>query len=173
MRAAIPNGFPHLVLHGGFEKGRLVRANESERQQAEAIITLMRHGWGKAGSAFINAFAAFFIPDATREQVDSLVDLQNRTTSPENAVALRTAIDSLDVSDLIEGIEVPTLVVHGRGDGVQPLDQGRQLATRIPAAEFVLLESRNHVLLPQEPAWDVFFERLERFVLTGTRAREP
>lgn len=165
-----PDRVSHLVLHGGFEKGRLIRADESERRQAEAIITLMRHGWGKAGNAFIDAFAAFFIPDGTREQIDSLVELQSRTTSPDNAVALRTAIDLLDVGDLVEGIEVPTLVFHARGDSVQPLDQGRQLAARIPAAEFVLLESRNHILLPQEAAWDVFFDRLERFIATKTPA---
>lgn len=160
-----PQRVSHLVLHGGFEKGRLIRSTESERQQAEAILTLMRHGWGKVGSAFINAFAMTFIPDGTREQIDSLVDLQRQTTSPENAMALRTAVDLLDVSGLVETIDVPTLVVHARGDSVQPLEQGRQLATRIPAAEFVLLESRNHVVLPQEGAWQVFFDRLEDFIL--------
>jgi len=160
-----PARVSHLVLHGGFERGRLLRVKESERQQAEAIITLMRHGWGKAGSAFLDAFAAFFIPDGTREQIDSLVELQGSTTSAENAIAIRTAVDRLDVGDLVERVKVPTLVVHARGDSVQPLDQGKQLATRIPGAEFVLLEGRNHVLLPQEPAWEVFFPQLERFIL--------
>ena len=142
---------------------------ESERVQAEAILTLMRHGWGKPGSAFIDAFAAMFIPDGDRAQIDALVDLQHQTTSPDNAVALRSAVDRFDVSALLEQVAAPTLVIHARHDAVQPLDQGRQLASKIPGAEFVMLESRNHVVLPQESAWPVFFENLERFVLQEPR----
>lgn len=164
-----PGRISHLVLQGGFEKGRLLRAAASERAQAEAILTLMHHGWGKSGSAFINAFAALFIPDGNREQIDSLVELQSQTTSAENAVALRAAIDRLDISDLLDTMNVPALVLHSRYDAVQPLDQGRQLASRIPKAEFVLLESRNHMLLPQEMAWPILFEQLERFILDGSR----
>lgn len=160
-----PGRVSHLVLYGGFEKGRLVRASDSEREQAQAILTLMRHGWGQPGSAFINAFATLFIPDGSREQIDSLVELQRQTTSAENAVALRTAVDQIDVSGLVDRVSAPTLVIHARGDNVQPLEQGRQLATRIPGAEFVLLESRNHVILPQEKAWQTLFVRLEDFIL--------
>ena len=164
-----PERVSHLILQGGFERGRLIRMTESERVQAEAILTLMRHGWGKPGSAFIDAFAAMFIPDGDRAQIDALVDLQHQTTSPDNAVALRSAVDRFDVSALLEQVAAPTLVIHARHDAVQPLDQGRQLASKIPGAEFVMLESRNHVVLPQESAWPVFFENLERFVLQEPR----
>ena len=160
-----PERVSRLVLYGGFEQGRLLRMKESERAQAEAILTLMRHGWGRPGSAFIDAFAALFIPDGNREQIDSLVDLQRRTTSPDNAVALRMAVDRFDVSDQLERVAAPTLVIHAQHDSVQPLDQGRQLASRIPGAEFVLLDSRNHILLPEEKDWPLLFDRLERFLL--------
>lgn len=159
-----PERVSHLILHGGFEKGRLVRATESERSQGEAILTLMRNGWGKASSPFIDAFATMFIPDGTREQIESLVELQRSTTSPENAVSIRKAVDSFDVSGLLEQVEVPTLVIHARDDGVQPLEQAYQLAARIPGAEFLMLESRNHVILPDEKAWPAVFDGLRRFI---------
>lgn len=162
-----PERVSHLVLHGGYERGRLVRATEAERAQGEAILTLMRHGWGRANSAFIDAFATLFIPDGDRAQIESLVALQRQTTSPENAVSIRAAVDGFDVSGLLARIRVPTLVIHARDDGVQPLEQGCQLAARIPGAEFLMLESRNHVILPGERAWPVLFEGLERFI------REP
>ncbi len=63
-----PDRVSHLVLHGGFERGRLIRASAEEREQAEAILTLMRHGWGKSGGAFIEAFATLFIPDGDRRK---------------------------------------------------------------------------------------------------------
>lgn len=160
-----PDRVSHLILHGGYEKGRLVRGAASDREQAEAILTLIRHGWGKSGSPFISAFSTMFIPDGSREQLDSLAELQQLTTSPDNAALLRAAVDRFDVSDLTARIGVPTLVVHARDDGVQPLEQGRQLASGIPGAEFVMLEGRNHVLLPQERAWPVLFSEIERFVV--------
>lgn len=160
-----PDKVSHLILHGGYEKGRLVRTPLSDREQGEAILTLMRHGWGRANSAFINAFATMFIPGGTREQIDSLVELQRQTTSPDNAVAIRSAVDGFDVSDCLGRVSVPTLVIHARDDGVQPLEQGYRLATGIPGAEFLMLESRNHVILPEEAAWPVLFDGFQRFVL--------
>jgi pimeloyl-ACP methyl ester carboxylesterase len=159
-----PGRLSHLVLHGGFVKGRLVRSG-ADREQGLALLTLIRHGWGKANSPFIKAFATLFIPEGSREQIESLADLQRLTTSADNAAALRWAIDHFDVTDLLDGIETPTLVIHANDDGVQPLEQGRELASQIPRAEFLLLESRNHVIVPQEPAWPVLFDGIERFIL--------
>lgn len=160
-----PDRVSHLVLHGGYEKGRLVRAAGSDRAEGEALLTLMRNGWGRANSPFIDAFATMFIPGGSREQLDSLVDLQRRTTSPQNAAAIRLAVDGFDVSDLLARIRSPTLVIHARDDGVQPLDEAYRLATRIPDAGFLMLDSRNHVILPGEKAWDALFDGLARFIL--------
>lgn len=159
-----PERVSHLILHGGYVRGRTLRASEAEREQGEAILALMRHGWGKEGSPFIKAFTSMYIPDGTREQIDSLADLQAQTVSPENAVALRTAVDNFDVSALLAEVSVPTLVIHARNDGVQPLDEGRKLASGIKESEFVLLDSANHAPLQQEPAWDRLFEAIRDFV---------
>jgi pimeloyl-ACP methyl ester carboxylesterase/DNA-binding winged helix-turn-helix (wHTH) protein len=162
--ARYPERVSHLILAGGFERGRLVRGSIAEREQGEAILTLIRHGWGKRGSAFLNAFASMFIPGGSKDQIESLVDLQRLTTSPENAVKLRAAVDGFDVSGILANVRTPTLVIHARDDGIQPLDEGRRLAAGIPGAAFVLLESANHVTLPQEPAWHAMFAAIERFV---------
>lgn len=155
---------PHLVLHGGYAKRRLLRKDEAERADGEAILTLMQHGWGRSGSAFINAFSAMFAPGATREQTESLVELQRLTTSADNAVALRQAVDRFDVTSLLSQVSVRTLVIHAREDAIHPLEQGYRLASSIPDAEFRMLESRNHIPLPNEPSWDAFFRAVEGFV---------
>lgn len=160
-----PERVDRLVLHGGYRRGRLVRASEAERAQGEAIQTLIRHGWGARGSAFLTSFAASFIPGGTRAQLDSLAELQRLSATPGIAAALRAAVDRFDVADLLGRIRCPTLVVHATEDGVQPFDQGRKLAAAIPGAAFLALDSANHVILPQEPAWDGLFAALERFLL--------
>jgi pimeloyl-ACP methyl ester carboxylesterase len=105
-----------------------------------------------------------FIPNGTREEIDSLAELQKLTTSPENAARLREAVDRFDVTDLLAEVTCPTLVLHARDDGVHPLDQGRKLAAGISGAEFVMLESANHVILPGEPASAVLFDAMKRFI---------
>jgi pimeloyl-ACP methyl ester carboxylesterase/DNA-binding winged helix-turn-helix (wHTH) protein len=159
-----PERVDRLVLHGGYRRGRLVRASVAERAQGEAIQTLIRHGWGSPGSAFLTSFAASFIPGATRAQLDSLAELQRLSATAETAAALRAAVDRFDVADLLGHIRCPTLVVHATRDGVHPFDQGRKLAAAIPGAQFLPLDSANHVILPQEPAWEVLFAALERFL---------
>jgi pimeloyl-ACP methyl ester carboxylesterase/DNA-binding winged helix-turn-helix (wHTH) protein len=160
-----PDRVSHLILHGGYARGRTLRSSIAEREQGEALLALIRHGWGKEGSPFIRAFTSMYIPDGTKEQTESLADLQRRTTSPENAVVLRAAVDEFDVMGLLEKVDAPTLVLHAAHDGVHPLDEGRTLAAGIKNAEFVLLESANHAILSQEPAWNRLFEAIRGFVL--------
>ena len=54
-----------------------------------------------------------------------------------------------------------------------PVEEGRLLATLIPDAHFVLLESGNHILLEREPAWDAFLSEVEAFLGTDKKPRPP
>ena len=60
--------------------------------------------------------------------------------------------------------KTPTLVLHARGDAEIPLAAGRPFATRIPGARLVTLESQNHILLEEEPAFARFLQEVRRFV---------
>ena len=50
-----------------------------------------------------------------------------------------------------------------------PFDEGRLVASLIPGARFVPLESRNHIVLDTEPAWQQFVEALS----TSSRRGQP
>ena len=154
-----------MVLHGGYVRGRSCRTSPGEKEQGEALVTLMRYGWGNPGSPFLKALSSMFIPDGTRKQIDSLVELKKITTSPENAIKIRTAADRFDVSDLLKKVTVPTLVIHALNDGVHPLKQGKDLVSGIREAEFVLLDSSNHVVTPQEPAGETLQNEIRNFIL--------
>jgi pimeloyl-ACP methyl ester carboxylesterase len=45
-----------------------------------------------------------------------------------------------------------------------PFEEGRRLATSIPNAKFVALESENHVPQLGEPAWPEFLGEIEAFL---------
>ena len=152
------------MLHGAYALGRSQRDTEAEREQAEAYLTLIRHGWGDRNSAFMQAFSTLYIPGGTAEQILWWSELQRITTSPGNAVRLRRACDEIDVMDLLPQIKVPTLVTHSRNDNVAPFNHGRIIASSIPGARFVALESNNHLPLQGEPAWDKFMREMELFL---------
>lgn len=159
-----PERVTRLALYGGFAQGRAVRGTEEEKQNAQASLTLIRQGWGRSGSAFAAAFATIQMPDASKEEMQHMVDLQLATATPENVVATRMALDQLDVTDLLFQVAAPTLVLHAREDSVQPLEQARLVAAGIRGAELRVLESRNHIPLPQHPSWGEMMDAVERFL---------
>ena len=159
-----PERVKHLVLYGGFARGRRMRGSQDEIAQSEAVATLMRQGWGQENPAFRQLFTSLFIPGGSPEQVQWFNDLQRISTSPANAVRLRHAVDMIDVTDLLPQVRTPTLVLHVRNDAVQPLDEGRRIAAGIPGARFVALEGRNHCLLQGDPGWTRFHDEVRAFL---------
>jgi pimeloyl-ACP methyl ester carboxylesterase len=128
--------------------------------------TLMRLGWGKENPAFRQIFTSLFIPGGSAEQMQWLNDLQRNTTSPENAVRIRMAMDDIDVEDLLARVEVPTLVLHRRDDAVVPFEEGRRMAAGIRGARFVALEGRNHMILGTDPDLDRLLGEMRSFLWT-------
>jgi pimeloyl-ACP methyl ester carboxylesterase len=162
--ARYPKKVSHLVMLGGFARGRRKRGLAGQTAESDALITLIREGWGKDNPAYVQMFGSFFMPDANSDQLAAFTALQKATTTPENAARIRFAIDDIDVSDEMEKVKAPTLVVHAREDVMAPLEEGRRIAAAISGAVFVQLESRNHTLLPNEPAWKRFLEEVQSFL---------
>jgi pimeloyl-ACP methyl ester carboxylesterase len=141
-----------------------MRGSFEEIANSEAVVTLMRLGWGQENPAFRQLFTSLFIPGGTAEQMQWFNDLQRHTTSPENAARLRETLDVIDVTALLAQVTVPTLVLHCRGDSVQPFEEGRRMAAGIAGARFVALEGRNHCILPGDPGWTRFFDEVREFL---------
>jgi len=161
-----PERVSHLVLYGGFARGRRKRGSQQDIAGGDAIVTLIRQGWGQDNPAFRQLLTSLFMPGATPEQMQSFNDMQRITTSPENAARLRQSVDEIDVTDLLASVNIPTLVLHARNDAMQPFDEGRRLAMGIRGARFVALESRNHMILQNDPVWSRFFDEIENFLKT-------
>jgi DNA-binding NarL/FixJ family response regulator len=107
-----------------------------------------------------------FLPHGTPEQMAWFDDLQRRSTSAATAVRLYGARGVIDVAGAAARVTTPTLVLHARGDRVVAVDEGRLLAALIPEARLVLLESANHLLLADDPAWARFLSEVRAFLGT-------
>ena len=56
-----------------------------------------------------------------------------------------------DATDVLAGIAVPTLVVHGEEDAIIGPEVGRELAAAIPDARFLLVERAGHLANLEQP----------------------
>jgi pimeloyl-ACP methyl ester carboxylesterase len=167
-----PERVTRMVLHGGYAKGWRQRANPSEVAKREAMLTLVREGWGQENPAFRQIFTSRYIPDGSLEQWRWWNDLQRISTSPENAARLMVDLGNINVTHLLPQVRVPTLVLHSVNDAAVPFYAGRELAASISGARFLPLDSRNHVILEQEPAWPRFLKEIRSFLQAdGTESR--
>jgi pimeloyl-ACP methyl ester carboxylesterase/DNA-binding winged helix-turn-helix (wHTH) protein len=159
-----PERVSRLVLYGGFARGRRKRGSPTANAEADALITLVRTGWGQENPAFRQIFTSQFIPGGSAEQVQWFNNLQRVTASPENAVRIMETMGNIDVTALLPRIAVPTLVLHCRHDARAAFEEGRLMAAGIPGAHFVALEGQNHLVLETEPAWHRFLDEIRTFL---------
>jgi pimeloyl-ACP methyl ester carboxylesterase/DNA-binding CsgD family transcriptional regulator len=167
-----PSKVSHLVLFGSSPCGRVARGQSQEQAaEEETRFKAIELGWQTDNPAYGQFFTALHVPDATAEQFRSLGDLLRMTTSPTNAVAIMRTFHQADVRAIVPRVPCPTLVLHSRGDSVIPFDWGRAVAAQIADARFVPLESRNHILVDTEPAWQQLVEALDNFLPSTAQGR--
>ncbi|NWG22900.1 MAG: alpha/beta fold hydrolase [Pseudorhodoplanes sp.] len=159
-----PERVSGLIVYGGYAQGRNRRDSPQDIAQAQAVLGIMRQGWGQEDSAYMRAFSSLYLPNGSREQIRWFADMQRQTTDADLAIRLRNACDDIDVADILPRVRVPTLVLHARKDSVVPVEQGRFLAANIPGARFVTLDSENHVPIPGELSWETLLGEIETFV---------
>jgi pimeloyl-ACP methyl ester carboxylesterase/DNA-binding winged helix-turn-helix (wHTH) protein len=160
-----PERVSHLVLYGTYVQGRSLRGKtQEEREEQEALATLMRLRWGRDDPSFRQMFAAEFIPGAGDEQKRWFNDLCRVSASAEGAARFYRAFGQVEATALLSQVVAPTLVLHATEDKRVPIEQGQKLAAEISGARFVALEGRNHILLDDEPAWPRFVAEVRRFL---------
>ena len=165
-----PERVTHLVLHGGYARGRLVRSDTAqERDEVETMNKLAELGWGKADPSFRQFFTSQFIPGGTAEQHQWFNELERISTSPANAARFMREFARIDVTALLPQVQCPTLVLHSRHEVRQPFQEGRLIATAVPGAQFVPIDSGNHLLLGDEPGWQRWIDEVRAFL----RQRAP
>jgi pimeloyl-ACP methyl ester carboxylesterase/DNA-binding CsgD family transcriptional regulator len=159
-----PERVTHLVLYGGFVRGWARRGSPPQlMEERETQIKLIELGWGRNEPSFRQIFTAQFMPDAPLEAIRGFNDYMPLTASAKTAAAIFANNGFIDVQDEARRIRCPALVLHGREDLRIPFEEGRLAAGLIPGARFIMLQTRNHILMPAEPSWREFLDALAAF----------
>jgi pimeloyl-ACP methyl ester carboxylesterase/DNA-binding CsgD family transcriptional regulator len=165
-----PEKVTRLILYGAYTRGHVKRGEDVS--ELEARMTLMRQGWGRDNPAYRMMFTSQFMPGATLEQMNWFNELQRISTSGDNAARVQWIGSHIDVLDRLPHVKAPTLVLHATGDQRVSFNEGRQLASLIPNAHLVPLESSNHLTIADEPAWEKLIANVRHFIATGTSLPE-
>ncbi|MEX1194121.1 MAG: adenylate/guanylate cyclase domain-containing protein [Dehalococcoidia bacterium] len=162
----------HLILLGTFAWSP-PPATPEDRALLQAMLMTIGPGWGKDTPEFRQLWTARFMPEADIDMIRWFNELQRVSGSAQTVMALIGSIAAIDVRDLLPQVQTPTLVAHGRGDLACPFEGGREIASMIPNARFLPLDSNNHLMLPGEPANDVLLKAITEFIGDPSATARP
>jgi len=136
-------------------------------RMAQWISMAERNDWGM----FFSHMASVMKPSTGGEapSFEAAARLQPRPATPERFIAeLRATLDpSSFVTDRLEEIATPTLVIAGGRDQVVPLEATRLVADRIPGARLEVDPQCGHTV---RSSFDGYDELVESFLAVGDRA---
>jgi class 3 adenylate cyclase/pimeloyl-ACP methyl ester carboxylesterase len=157
-----PEKVSHLILLGTFSHTSPPAPEDLPLLKARMMS--IKPGWGRDTPEFRQLWTAVFMPEADAAMISWFNELQRVSGSADTVLALISSIAKVDVRDQLPLLKVPTLVAHARGDRAVSFEGGREIASSIPNARFLPLESNNHFLLPGEPANDVLLKGVIDFI---------
>jgi pimeloyl-ACP methyl ester carboxylesterase/DNA-binding winged helix-turn-helix (wHTH) protein len=158
-----PERVTKLIINGTFANG-WPPPGDGAREHLEAMLTLIRSGWGRDNPAFRQLWTTLFRPDANSLETAWLNELQRVSSSPDNAARMMAEFPNIKILDLLPKIACPTIVLHSRDDGAVPVQEGKLIAARIRGARFIEVPSRNHMVAPGDPGWELFVKEVSLFL---------
>ena len=158
-----PGRLTRLAFYGSYA-GVLAAASPEELELDAAFQALIKVGWARPTAEFRRVFTSLMIPGGTEEQMRWIDDLQRMAVDADTLLLARTQRRATDSSGRLAELDLPVLVLHSRGDQMIGFQHSRNLAANIRGARLVALESNNHIVLADEPAWPVFLRELSAFL---------
>jgi pimeloyl-ACP methyl ester carboxylesterase/DNA-binding CsgD family transcriptional regulator len=158
-----------LIFYGSYATADL-DADPEQLEMNAAFEQMIKVGWARPQSEFRRVFTSMMIPSGGEEQMRWLDELQRVSVTADIAIRARQQRKEASSVHLLPELRMPTLVLHSRHDRMNPLADGRFLASSISGARFVVLESDNHIVLGDEPAWQVFVHEVTEFMQPDSEA---
>ena len=159
-----PQKVSHLILLGGYSKGRAKRNDPNYQANSTMEQNMILSGWENENPAFRQFFASSMIPEASKEQMDVFNNICKIATSAKNAAKISLVNDNIDVSGLLHKIDIPTIIFHCIDDARVPISESKFLAANIKNSRFIPLKSKNHLVLETDQVWDMFQNEIDQFI---------
>jgi len=155
--ATYPERVVQLVLFGGFALAANFLADDLEERIGRVVKAW---GTGEIMKTVIPSQAA------NQEAVSRFAKLERLSASPGAVRAIALLNAQIDIRSILPAVQVPTLVLHRRGDARVPIEAGRDLAARIPNGKFIEYPDSDHAFWSGDT--EALLGDIEEFV-TGHR----
>ena len=159
--ARFPEGVDRMIAYGGWASGRFLGF---DGPRGAALTAVMRAGWTNPNPAFRRLFTMHFLPEGSPAQMAWYDEAPAPLGLDRDGAPPLSRVEPDGRHGAPARRHSPTLVLHAREDLVVPFEESRRIAAAVPSARLIGLDSRNHLLLKDEPAWDVFVSRMSEFV---------
>jgi TolB-like protein/pimeloyl-ACP methyl ester carboxylesterase/tetratricopeptide (TPR) repeat protein len=163
--ASYPEDVAKMIIHAGIVQGANKWWSAEAIKLVKGYVAFMGNEWGSVALGLIRSIIAESFPGLSPEQVKWCANVLPITTSPETALRYFSVFTDIDVTDRLAKVHARTLVLHCRASRSPPFEHGLRIATSMPNARLVGLESDNEMPLPGEPAWPVFLGAIEALLL--------
>ena len=141
----------HLALKAPGRIDRLVLADTTSRMPAEAAplwAERIRIAGEKGTGALVESTLARWFTEpwrAAHPEVMEAIGALIRNTPVAGYVGCAHAIARIDVTDRLDGIKAPTLVIVGRDDVGTPPAMAEAIAAAIPGARLAVIPEASHL----------------------------
>ncbi len=166
--ATYPGRTSALVLQGSF--ARLSSGPDQPfgypPESVGPITAAFEEQWGTG------AVLANFLPSTADDPAmrDLYARYERNGASPSAMTSIVEAVAAIDVRPILPTISAPTLVVHSAGDPMISVEHGRYLAEHIPGAQYIELQSEDHLTGDDASA---MFDDIEEFLTGHRRVADP
>lgn len=167
-----PERYSHLILHHpvpmGFGQPRS-RDDQAQNELVDEVIDrLLRLGWRYNNETARRALMTIALPNADAETVHQVADALHAYPSVERLLQLIPELRSLDFTEELRGIDLPTLISVTRREA----DLGRAWAQVIPSAQLALLQSEAAMLAPDTRSVHELANLVQQFVQGAAAPRQ-
>ena len=163
-----PDRVSAIVMIGAYPVGRAKRKSTKVQERAKAVREMMTAGWDDEYPSLRDLMAEIIVPGASAEDRQRYAEDMRDMISPENLGRYREILDNFDIIELLPQVKAPCLVLHCRGDRLQPIEQGRKMAAGLPDARFIAYDSNNHKPTVNDPCWPLIEREIHAFLEANT-----
>ncbi|MBT8147910.1 MAG: alpha/beta fold hydrolase [Gammaproteobacteria bacterium] len=142
-----PDRVTHLILLGA---GNCIPIPEDRAHKLEWFYKTIEACWAKNATMPVRLMKSMFgfdLPGSEIDDHDMVKMMKDMHTAEVAAKIMQQALFSASQTDLEElapKIQAPTLLIHSRNDVLVPPEQSQWLASLIPQAKLMLIDSKNH-----------------------------
>ena len=165
-----PRRVSHLALLGVCRCGPRASGDPVAKAQVEAMLELVRVGWGRTFPGARRLVTSFLVLDPTEEESRWDEDQLPLAATAEDAWRFFDADADADARPWVSEVRVPTLVVHAAEDSCIPPAIGRLVAGSIPGATYLEIPGRNHIPLARDPGFEALIEAILEFTDASSTA---